>query len=107
VTSIRAASAAVDAPEDRGAAVTQRGTVAGGEHGREIAGIAVRHRVADGVDAEVNAVQAPRPNPSRDRRVVEPDRSKLRAAHDSVMGRGPLGEASFEVWGCSWSHSDH
>ena len=67
----------MDAPQDRGAAVAQSGTVAGGEHRGEIAGIAVQHRVADGIDAEVNAVEAPCANPPRDRVSVKAEFAKL------------------------------
>jgi hypothetical protein len=89
-----------DAPQRRGAAVAQHGAVAGSQHRRQVPGVPVEHRVADGVDATVEAVQAPVLHSTSDRVAVKPHLVELGHAHYSVLHGGQLGEPPISPWGC-------
>ena len=49
-------------------------------------------RMADGVDAAVDAVQPPALHPPRDPAATEPERAQLRDRHDAVLVDGERGQ---------------
>jgi hypothetical protein len=66
------------------------------EHGREVAAVSPEHRMADGVDTEVHAVQTARRDASSDRGRLEPELLKLPARDDTVLARRELRDAGLD-----------
>jgi hypothetical protein len=90
------AAEAPEAPEGRGASVTQHGPVSAGEHyggppspGRE-------PDVADGVDAAMDPVQPPTANPELDSPAPQPRFTQLAPGDDSMLRRCERGDRTVD-----------
>ena len=74
-----------EAPERRCAPVAEDRPLSAGQHRRDPTSVAPKPRVADGIDATVDPVQAAVFQPTLEAAWPEADGEQLLASHDSVL----------------------
>jgi hypothetical protein len=79
--------------------VAQGGAVAAGKDRREPAALGLEDRVADRVDAAVEAVEPPAPCSPGDCVAIEAERPELTGTDDTVLAARQFGESHI-AWGC-------
>lgn len=70
------------------------GAPATGHHGRERRRVASERAVTDRVDAAMDRMQPPPPDPVVDARGAEPEADELRAGHETALTRRQGGDPS-------------
>jgi len=80
----------------RGGRVRQRRPLAAGEHGGHPMPLRGQNGMADGVDAAVQAMEAPGAHPLADPGVADAKVPQLLPGDDAVLGLGELGNPGVE-----------
>jgi hypothetical protein len=68
--------------------MAEQGARAAREHRRELTAARRDGRMAERIDAAVEAVKPPGPQPASDRTVAQPELAQLAHAHDAVLATG-------------------